>query len=114
MLRFALVFVVIASGAAAQDFASADQIKAAIVGNTVMGNMAASGAYNEFYAPDGAIRAADYQGAWSIVGSQMCFVYGDNPGTCWAVRITADQVSWVVDGRDEGGGTILPGNPNGW
>lgn len=114
MIRAAVILIVLASSAAAQDLATADQIRAAIVGNTVMGSMAASGAYTEFYAGDGTIRAVDYAGRWAIDGNAMCFTYGDDPATCWGVRLAGDQVTWVVNGADEGTGTILSGNPNGW
>ncbi len=79
-----------------------------------MGSMAASGAYTEFYAPDGTIRAADYAGAWSISQDAMCFSYGGAAPTCWRVRLDGDTVTWLADGTVEGTGTILSGNPNGW
>ncbi|MGL5009336.1 MAG: hypothetical protein ACRC6I_05605 [Paracoccaceae bacterium] len=114
MLRPALLLIALTSPALAQDLATADQIRASIIGNTVMGSMSASGAYTEFYATDGSIRAADYAGSWSLQGDTMCFSYGADPATCWSARISGDQVTWVVGGADEGTGTILPGNPNGW
>ena len=97
---------------AAQDLASADAIRAAIVGNTVRGSMLASGGFTEYYAPDGAIRGPDYSGEWSIKGNRMCFGYDGNPASCWAVRVKGRSVVWVGSGGDEGTGTILPGNPN--
>lgn len=100
--------------AMAQDLASADTIRAAIVGNTVRGSMVASGGFTEFYAPDGAIRGPDYSGEWSINGNRMCFGYDGNPASCWGVRVSGRQVVWVGAGGDEGTGTILPGNPNGY
>jgi hypothetical protein len=100
--------------AQAQDLATADQIIAAVAGNTVMGSMAATGAYTEFYTIDGTIRAADYAGTWAVSGDKMCFSYGDDPATCWAVAVQGDRVTWVIDGTAEGTGTILQGNPNGW
>lgn len=98
--------------AAAGDLATADQIKAAISGNTVQGGMAASGAYTEFYDADGTIKARDYNGWWTIKGDRMCFAYGEDPETCWGVRLAGDAVTWVGDGGDEGNGTIVAGNPN--
>ena len=104
----------LSSPAFAQQVATADQIKAALTGNTVIGSMSASGAYTEYYAADGTIRAADYAGKWAIEGDKMCFTYGDDPATCWAASVQGDQVTWLVDGVPEGTGTIQPGNPNGW
>ncbi|MFM2390506.1 MAG: hypothetical protein RLZZ437_2061, partial [Pseudomonadota bacterium] len=34
--------------------------------------------------------------------------------SCWFVQIAGDQVTWASEAADEGTGTILPGNPNGW
>jgi hypothetical protein len=108
------VLCIVAAPASAQDFATSDQITAALSGNTVMGSMVASGAYNEYYAEDGTIRAVDYEGAWSVKGNEMCFSYGGGDPICWNVRLQGDQVIWVSGATEEGTGTILPGNPNGW
>lgn len=115
ILRVLPILAVLLPGAAvAQDLASADAIRAAIIGNTVRGSMVASGGFTEYYAPDGSIRGPDYAGQWSIRGSQMCFGYDGNPASCWGVRVNGRQVVWVGSGGDEGTGTILPGNPNGY
>jgi hypothetical protein len=97
----------------AEDLASGDQIRAAIAGNTVQGSMADAGAYTEFYDVDGTIRGADYTGTWSIADNQMCFDYGGG-ADCWTARIEGDSVTWVRDGKDDGTGTIVAGNPNGF
>ena len=47
-----------------------------------------------------------------VEGDTMCFKYGEDPATCWNVRIAGDQVAWVKDGVEEGTGTILPGIRN--
>jgi hypothetical protein len=115
IMRHALaILCLLATPAAAQDFATGDEIMAALSGNTVIGSMVASGAYTEFYAADGKIRAADYEGVWSIQDSKMCFSYGGAEPSCWFVQIAGDQVTWASEAADEGTGTILPGNPNGW
>jgi hypothetical protein len=44
----------------------------------------------------------------------MCFKYGTDPEACWAVGLAGDQVAWLKDGKADGTGTILPGNPNGF
>ncbi|MFN4153957.1 MAG: hypothetical protein ACK4HF_04845 [Paracoccaceae bacterium] len=98
--------------ALAQDLASGEAIRAAIVGNTVQGAMVASGGFTEYYAPDGAIRGPDYSGQWSISDNRMCFGYDGNPPGCWAVRVNGRSLVWVGSAGDEGTGTILPGNPN--
>lgn len=110
--RLALLVALAAFPAAAQDFASGDAIRAAIPGNTVQGSMTASGTYAEYYATNGEIRGADYTGAWAVEGDRMCFDYGDDPATCWNVRISGNSVTWVTGTTEEGNGTILPGNPN--
>jgi hypothetical protein len=92
--------------------ASGAAIRAAIPGNTIQGDMAASGAYTEFYALDGTIRAQDYQGTWRIDGDRMCFRYGPEPETCWQVALSGDQITWLTAGKTDGTGTILPGNPH--
>ncbi len=90
------------------------EIRAAISGNTVQGNMDASGAYAEFYAPDGTIKGKDYTGSWSVEGDAMCFVYEGTPKDCWNVEISGDQVRWLKDGASQGTGTILQGNALGF
>ena len=112
--RMVALLAVMAGPALAQDAASGDAIKAAIAGNTVQGSMVASGVYTEFYAADGTIRGKDYTGAWRVVGDSMCFKYGDDPEACWAVGLADDQVTWLKDGKADGTGTIVPGNPNGF
>jgi hypothetical protein len=116
MLRSVLLVgaLVLPSVCLAEGLATGDQIRAAISGNTVNGSMSASGAYTEYYAADGTIRSADYAGRWSIEGDTMCFVYGEDPATCWGVELSGDQVSWIVNGTVEGSGSIVAGNPNGW
>jgi hypothetical protein len=84
--------------------ASGEQIRPAIAGNTVQGNMDASGPYAEFYAPDGTIKGQDYTGRWSVEGDAMCFVYPDTPKECWNVQINGDQVRWIKNGARQGTG----------
>jgi hypothetical protein len=102
---------------AAGDALTGDQIRALVAGNTVQGNMEASGVYTEFYAEDGTIKGkdntgTDYKGAWSIDGDNMCFQYGDDPANCWQVAKEGDQIQWVKEGKVDGTGTVVPGNPN--
>ena len=114
MLRLVFAICLTPMTAFAQEVASAAAIKAAIIGNTVNGNMSASGGYAEFYASNGQIKAADYEGTWSLQGDKMCFAYGEDPPGCWAVSIAGSSVTWLSDAGVEGTGSIVAGNPNGW
>ena len=111
-LAAATIFMAIGGNAFAAGTATGDQINAAISGNTVQGSMIASGVYTEFYGADGVIKGKDYTGKWRIAGDTMCFQYGQDPEACWQVRLVGDQVTWVKDGKDDGTGTIVKGNPN--
>lgn len=113
MLRRTLLAALLALPlpALAQDLATGDAIKAAILGKTVQGSMTDTGAYTEFYAEDGTIRGSGYTGKWSVQDNTMCFDYGEG-ADCWGVRIAGDSVTWVKDGADLGTGTLVAGNPN--
>jgi hypothetical protein len=91
--------------------ASENDIAAVFSGNTVQGSMEASGAYEEFYDPDGTIRGDGYTGEWRADGDSMCFIYEKDPEVCWQVELDGDQVTWIRDGKEEGSGTIVEGNP---
>jgi hypothetical protein len=109
----AAVLALAAAGVAhAGPAATGDEIKAAVSGNTVQGSMVASGAYTEFYAADGVIKGKDYTGKWRINEDTMCFQYGQDPETCFGVKLDGDQLTWVKDGKDDGTGTVVKGNPN--
>ncbi len=112
--RFPFALFLLATPVAAADLASGDAIRAAIAGNTVEGSMSGTGAYTEFYDASGAIKGSGYSGTWSVEGDTMCFRYGEDPATCWSVRIAGDQVTWIAGETEEGTGTILPGNPRGF
>lgn len=105
-------FALMSMGVAQAAPATGAEIKTAIGGNTVQGNMDASGPYAEFYQADGMIKGKDYTGKWAIEGDAMCFEYDGTPKDCWSVEISGDQVKWWKDGKSNGTGTILPGNPN--
>jgi len=98
--------------ATAADMLSGDQIRSLVSGNTIQGNMEAGGAYTEFYAEDGTIKGKDYTGVWNVDGDSMCFQYGSDPVSCWQAAKEGDQIQWVKDGKVDGTGTVLPGNPN--
>jgi uncharacterized Zn ribbon protein len=115
-IRSALLLsgILLASSTSASfaDMAKGDQILAAISGNTVQGSMDASGAYTEFYAADGTVFGKDYKAKWSVEGDTMCWVYDGSPKDCWGAELSGDQVKWVKDGKAQGTGTVLKGNPN--
>ena len=108
----AALLLAVSVNALAGTGATGDQISAAISGNTVQGSMIASGAYTEFYGADGVIKGKDYTGRWRVNGDTMCFQYGQDPEACRQVKIDGDQVTWVKDGKNDGTGTIVKGNPN--
>jgi hypothetical protein len=114
LARLALVLTLCtALPASAQNLATGAEIKAAIAGNTVQGAMTTGAdAYTEFYAEDGAIKAKDYSGRWVIDGDTMCFTYDKPEAECWGAVIQGDMIMWKKDGKDDGMGTILKGNPN--
>jgi hypothetical protein len=88
--------------------ATADEIKAALVGNTFQGGMG-GGDYTSFFGPDGKYKDATGTGDYTITADGVCY-----PGTdfgCYAAEIKGDQLEWFKDGKSEGTGTILPGNP---
>lgn len=112
VLGAAALLVAMSGSVIAGAVATGDQINAAISGNTVQGSMVAAGAYTEFYGADGVIKGKDYSGKWRVNGDTMCFQYGQDPEACWQVKLDGNQVTWVKDGKDDGTGTIVKGNPN--
>ena len=107
----AAVLTLVTAPAFGQDLATGAQIESAISGNTVQGNMLDAGAYTEFYAEDGTIKGDGYTGKWTVEGDAMCFDYGEG-ASCWGVRLSGDQVTWIKDGAEDGTGTLIDGNPN--
>lgn len=112
IFSFAMAVLISVGAAHAADFATGDQITATITGNTVQGSMTASGSYTEYYSADGTVHGPGYKAKWSVEGDTMCWVYDGSPKECWNAALSDDQVSWIKDGKTEGDGTILPGNPN--
>jgi hypothetical protein len=97
---------------AAAELLKGGQIRALVPGNTVQGSMEATGIYTEFYAADGTIRGEGYTGSWTVEGDQMCFQYGSDPKMCWQVAKQGDQLQWIKDGKVDGSGKLVSGNPN--
>lgn len=112
-LTIVSMLALLTTPAFAQELASGDQITGAIAGNTVQGGMSDGAAYSEFYDTDMTIKADGYTGTWSVADNEMCFDYGEG-ASCFSVRFSGDQVTWVQDGQEAGTGTITAGNPNGY
>jgi hypothetical protein len=106
------LFSMLGGAASAAEMLTDEQIRALVAGNTVQGAMVATGPYAEFYQADGKIKGKDYTGAWSIDGDKMCFQYGSDPKSCWQVGRDGDAVQWIKDGKVDGTGTVVKGNPN--
>jgi len=111
---FVVLFSVGSAAAMGHAMLAGDQIQQQIGGNTVQGSMADGSRYTEFYAADGTIRGNGYTGSWRVNDNQMCFKYGEDSENCWSVEINGDQVHWIVDGKKDGSGTLVIGNPNGY
>ena len=110
----ALLLVAGAGSARAEQALSGDQIKGVVAGATVEGTMNDGMAYSEYYDEDGTIKGKDYHGKWSVEGDMMCFAYKDDGSdkACWQVGQNADGVVWMKDGKVEGMGKVMMGNPH--
>lgn len=100
-----------ATVAAAADFASNEDITAAMSERTYLGGML-TGTFAEFYAADGTIKGDGYGGKWRVAENEMCFQYGTDPEGCWQLKIEGDAVTLFKDGKVDGSGVTVPGNPN--
>ncbi len=96
----------------AETLATGAESKAAIAGNTVQGAMTGSDAYTEFYAEDCTIKGNDHVANGTIDGDKMCFAYDKPDAECWGASLQGDMIMWKKDGKDDGMGTVLKGNPN--
>ncbi|MDA7964867.1 hypothetical protein [Ruegeria sp.] len=109
----ALAAILAASSAAAGSFATQDEIKTAMSDHTYQGGML-SGAFTEYYAPDGTIKGDGYSGVWKATDHGMCFTYGTDPENCWDLKIEGAAVTLFKDGNVDGAGVVVKGNPNGF
>lgn len=107
-----LLPVTVIAAARTSSVSTGSEIESAISGNTIEGMLADTGAYAEFYSPDGYIHGRGYIGIWTVRGNDLCLEFEGTPESCWQASIDGDQVIWLRDGRAEGDGTILKGNPN--
>jgi hypothetical protein len=114
----AVVAMTMASSAKAQTAFSDDQIRSALVGNTISGQESGE-YYVEFLRPDGRIdgMGADgrYTGHWVISRGRMCMSYDDGDGKatpwdCARVATRGDRVIWVNQG-EKSYSALSRGNP---
>ena len=93
----------------------AAEISAAVSDHSYQGSMSKAGSvFSEYYAPDGAIKADGYSGKWRAKDGAMCFQYGDNPERCFEVTIDGPSMVMYKEGKIDGNGMLIPGNPNGF
>jgi hypothetical protein len=97
---------------------SIDDMKAAIIGNSMSGRTEAGDYFVEHYRPDGTIiglskAAGKYQGKWSFrQDGLMCFRYGDGAfdGGCVHLSRDGDRIGFTrVDGSVEPAATLIEG-----
>jgi hypothetical protein len=109
MKRLALMtcgLLMLAQSAWAQS--SAAELKAALIGNTFQGGMG-GGAYSSYFGPDGTYHDKDGKGDYTITDLGVC--YPNTNFGCYQATIKGDQLEWFQDGKSQGTGTILKGNP---
>lgn len=97
--------------ATAGELAKGDQISDTVSGKTYQGSMLKD-SFVEYYDADGTIRGGDYKGTWRVTENAMCFTYGDNPEKCWGLEINGPAVTLYKDGKVDGTGILIDGNPN--
>ena len=101
--------------ALAGDSPKAAEISAAVSNHSYQGSMSKPGSvFSEYYAPDGAIKAEGYSGKWRTKDGAMCFQYGDSPERCFEVTIDGPSMVMYKEGKIDGNGMLIPGNPNGF
>ncbi|HET8849874.1 MAG TPA: hypothetical protein VFM78_08315 [Marinobacter sp.] len=93
----------------AADQHSADEIAAAVSGHSYQGSMLEpNSGFNEYYAPDGTIVGAGYEGQWTTKDGEMCFAYGEAP-TCYEVSIDGPSMVLRQGGKIKGNGMLIKG-----
>ncbi len=108
----ALLVGAMGAPALAGDPPSAQEISDAVSDHTYQGSMSGGGSgFSEYYAPDGSIRGVDYTGNWRTEDGIMCFNYGEGD-RCFGVTIDGPSMVMYKDGKIDGNGMLVPGNPN--
>lgn len=116
-LLAAAAIAVLATCAHASDFElTADELRARMVGNTVVG-IEDGEFYAEYLSPNGAIYGRNqheaYQGYWRIVGNKLCLAYDEDNGkkiswNCVFVALNGDRIIWN-DNNETSYARLLPG-----
>src|SRR5271155_5861219 len=83
-----------------------DEIRRAIIGNTVSGTEDGK-PYSEYFLADGHLRGVGpegpYSGEWRISGRRLCERYSDEGSSsdweCMGVEIVGSRFAWIVDGE---------------
>ncbi|WP_113910625.1 hypothetical protein [Roseovarius dicentrarchi] len=86
---------------------SAEELRAALVGNTFTGDMGGGG-YASYFAEDGTYEDASGGGKYEITDDGVCY-----PGTdfgCYEAQIDGNQLEWFQNGESAGTGMIKQGN----
>jgi len=95
----------------AAEVVTADQINQAVSDHTYQGSMT-DVSFAEYYQADGNIKGKGYTGKWRVEENTMCFQYGDNPEKCWQVELNGPAMTLYKDGKVDGSGMLVSGNPN--
>ena len=116
---FPLLLVGLPPAAHAAALTTDDQIRQALIGNTVSGEDDGEN-FSEYFNPDGRVlgerRDGRYSGHWHVAGAQMCVRYADNDGKesiweCSRIDIDGNKATWS-DEEGKAVFTLTPGNPN--
>ncbi len=97
--------------ASAAETAKQAAIVAAVSGKSLQGSMLKD-TFVEYYAPDGTIKGKGYSGKWRVSGDTMCFKYGDKPEGRWQLEINGPALTFYKDGKVDGAGILVEGNPH--
>lgn len=103
------------STAFADDHPTASEIRDAVSNHTYQGSMSnPDSGFAEYYDPDGSIRGDGYSGKWRAEDGMMCFQYGEKSEQCFEVTINGPSMVMHKDGKIDGNGMLIPGNPRGF
>jgi hypothetical protein len=105
-----------ASMAQAEVLTNDDQIRKALVGNTISGEVDGK-PFTEYFNPDGTISGdgveGRYKGQWVISGARMCLHYDDDAKNVWDCSLVDagdGQLTWTGNG-EANIMRLVPGNP---
>lgn len=107
----ALALTLSAAPLFAGDMPTAQEIADAVSDHTYQGSMSSGGSgFSEYYAADGSIRGADYTGTWRTEDGVMCFNYGKGD-RCFGITLDGPSMVMLKDGKIDGNGMLIKGNP---